>query len=101
MSKEELHEIAVSSTPEHVNIPHTWGALMVWAVGKWGVGVVFAMMLVPVYTDLKSSNQQLAEISKANVAILTQLATKIEASNERTARVEESIRELNQKINFK
>jgi hypothetical protein len=98
MSKEELHEIAVASTPEHVNIPQTWGALIVWAVGKWGVGVVFAAMLVPVYADLKASNQQVAEISKANIVILTQLSAQIETSTERTSRVEEAIRELSRTI---
>jgi hypothetical protein len=95
MSKEELHEIAVASTPESVNIPATWGGLFVWAVGKWGVGVVFAGMLVPVYTDLKASNQQVAEISKANIIILTQLSAQIEDASSRTTRVEEAIRELN------
>lgn len=94
MSKEELHEIATQTTPEHVNIPETWGGLIVWAVGKWGVGVVFAAMLVPVYTDLKASNQQLADISKANVSVLMGLAQKIESSNERTTRIEESIRQI-------
>lgn len=94
MSKDELHDIATSSTPEHVSIPETWGGLIVWAIGKWGVGVVFAAMLVPVYTDLKSSNQQLAEVSKANVEVLMQLAMRVEAANERTARIEDSIRQI-------
>lgn len=101
MSKEELHDLAVSTTPESVNIPQTWGALIVWAIGKWGVGVVFAAMLVPVYTDLKVSNQQLAEISRANVAILTQLAQRIESSNERTSRIEEAMREITRELNHK
>lgn len=98
MSKEELHEIAVASTPEHVNIPETWGGLLVWAIGKWGVGVVFAAMLVPVYADLKASNQQVAEISKANIIILTQLSAQIEDASSRTTRVEEAIRELNRHV---
>ncbi len=94
MSKEELHEIAVASTPEHVNIPQTWGALLVWAVGKWGVGVVFAAMLVPVYTDLKASNQQVAEISKANIVILTQLSSQINLNSERSERIEDTLNQL-------
>jgi len=98
MSKEELYDIAKLSTPQSVNIPSTWGGLIVWAIGKWGVGVVFLLMLVPVYTDLKASNQQLAEVSKANVHVLMQLATRVEDANERTARIEESIRQINIEI---
>ena len=98
MSKDELHDIARQSTPENVHIPETWGGLAVWAVGKWGVGVVFLGLLLPVYADLKASNQQLAEVSKANVQVLTQLAMQVEAANARTSRIEDSIRQITLEI---
>jgi len=94
MSKEELHELAVSTTPETVNVPATWGGLIVWAAGKWGVGIVFAAMLVPVYTDLKESNKQIAELSRANVQVLTALAQKIDDSNTRITRLDDAMRRI-------
>lgn len=97
MSKEELHEIAVDSTPETVNVPATWGGLIVWAAGKWGVGIVFAAMLIPVYTDLKESNRQIAELSRANVQVLTALAQKIDDSNTRITRLDDAMRRIEDK----
>ena len=94
MSKEELHDLAVSTTPETVNVPATWGGLIVWAAGKWGVGIVFAAMLVPVYTDLKESNKQIAELSRANVQVLTALAQKIDDSNTRITRLDDAMRRI-------
>ena len=94
MSISDLHETAQASTPEGVNIPQTWGGLIVWAVGKWGVGVVFLMLLIPVYQDLKASNQQLAEISRANVTILTSLAQNVEATNQNIQRLDATVQRL-------
>lgn len=94
MSLEDLHETAQANTPSTVNVPQTWGGLIVWAVGKWGVGVVFLMLLVPVYQDLKASNQQLADISKANVSILTSLAQQVEATNKTVERLDQTVQRL-------
>jgi hypothetical protein len=94
MTTENLHQMAVATTPEQVEIPKTYTGLIVWAVGKWGIGVVFALFLVPVYQDLKASNQRLADISKANVEVLTALAQKIDATNHQVQRMDDSIRRL-------
>lgn len=42
MSTEQLHEMAENDTPSNVNVPQDWRALMVWAVGRFGVGIVVA-----------------------------------------------------------
>jgi hypothetical protein len=98
MSKEELHEFAESTTPAEINVPKTWAGLAVWALGKWGIGVVFLALLVPVYQDLKISNsrfyeiiRQNAEISTQNVRVMEALATKIEASNTAIQRLNDAI----------
>lgn len=94
MTLDSLHSAAESSTPSGINIPQTWGGLLVWALGKWGIGVVFLAMLVPVYQDLKASNATLAEISSANVRVLESLAAKVEASNAAISRLDETMRRL-------
>ena len=98
MTLQAAHKVADENSPEYVSIPETWGGLLVWAAGKWGVGIVFAAMLVPVYSDLKASNQRLADISKANVEVLTALAQDVKTGNERTSRLEEAIRRLDDHI---
>jgi hypothetical protein len=94
MTTENLHQFASDATPSTVEIPKTYTGLIVWAVGKWGIGIVFAAFLIPVYGDLKASNQRLADISQANVQILTALAQKIDVSNQQIQRMDDSIRRL-------
>ena len=92
MSLDDLHEVAQKNTPADINVPQTWGGLFVWAIGKWGVGVVFLGLLVPVYQDLKASNNQLVEVSRANVEILTTLAREVAATGETVKRLEQEHR---------
>jgi hypothetical protein len=96
---EQLRKIAKESTPENVEVPNTYTGLLVWAVGKWGIGVVFAAFLIPVYQDLKESNQRLADISQANVQVLTALAQKVELTSHIVQRLDDSIRRLEADIN--
>lgn len=91
---DNMHQMAQSTTPEGVDIPKSYTGLAVWAAGKWGIGIIFAAFLVPVYQDLKASNQRLADISQANVQVLTALATKIDATNTQVQRMDDSIRRL-------
>ena len=94
MSADDLHEVAQSSTPASVEVPNTYFGLVVWAIGKWGAGALFAAFLIPVYQDLKASNQRLADISQANVQVLTALATKVDNSVQQSQRVEDALRRL-------
>lgn len=94
MSLDELHQAAQQSTPPDVTVPQTWGGIIVWALGKWGIGIVFLALLVPVYQDLKTSNSHLASISTNNVRVLEALASKIEASNTAIQRLDDAIRRL-------
>jgi hypothetical protein len=91
---DHLHSLANQTTPAEVTVPHTWGGLIVWAAGKWGVGIVFLVLLVPVYQDLKESNKRVADITQANVQVLTALAAKIESTNAHVQRIDDSIRRL-------
>lgn len=94
MSFDEMHTAASDSTPQNVDIPNSWWGLLAWAVGKWGIGIVFAAFLIPVYQDLKASNQRLADIAQANVAVLNAMAQKIETSIQQVQRLDDSLRRL-------
>ena len=101
MSLEELHSVAEQTTPSEVEVPKTWSGIAVWALGKWGIGVVFLALLIPVYQDLKVSNARFydvisknAEVSSQNVRVMEALAFKIENGNIATQRLEEAIHRL-------
>ena len=94
MSRDDLHEVAVSTTPADVEVPKTYTGLIVWAVGKWGIGIVFGAFLVPVYMDLKESNLRFAEVSHANVQVLNALANEVRESSLSVLRVEEAVRRI-------
>lgn len=94
MSADDLHQIASDSTPQNVEIPKSYAGLMVWALGKWGAGAVFLFLLIPVYQDLKSSNQRLADISVANVEVLRALALRVDAATDRIERMDDAVRRL-------
>jgi len=83
MSQDELHQIANASTPAEVYVPNTIPALAVWALTKFGVGFVFAIMLVPVYLDLKESNKNMMDITRANIQAMQALANEVRANGAR------------------
>jgi hypothetical protein len=99
MSKDDLHTFASDSTPQSVEIPKTYAGLLVWAVGKWGIGILFAVFLVPVYQDLKASNQRVADVIQSTVQVLTSLSEKVEKGNQDIHRLDDAVRriESNQK----
>lgn len=74
MSQDDIHSIADADTPEQVNIPQTWQALVVWAVARFGVGLVVAAVFgystTIVYQDLKASRDQLMEAYKDNTRVI-------------------------------
>jgi hypothetical protein len=94
MSKDDLHEVAQLDTPAAVHVPANWCGLLVWAVGKWGAGAIFLALLVPVYLDLKTSNERFAEIASSTARAVDALAVKIEASNQAIVRLDDAIRRL-------
>lgn len=97
MDLQDLHQAATSSTPENVTIPQTWGGLIAFAIAKWGVGAVFLGLLVPVYMDLKTSNQQFVDIAKANVTTLTALAEQVRVNSEKTDQLARAVERLESK----
>lgn len=74
MSKEELHSIAEVDSPTEVQIPQTWQALIVWALARFGVGLVvagvFGYATTIVYNDLRTSRDQLLEAYKDNTRVM-------------------------------
>lgn len=58
-----LHKLAQNDTPAAVEVPSTWAGLIVWAAGRFGVGIIFAVVFGyatrEVYYDGKARQDQL------------------------------------------
>ena len=87
MSRQELHKVANQTSPPEVTIPDNWQGLIVWAVAKFGAGViisgVFAFATVRVYEDMTALNvrvliafeQQTRAAESNNAAIREMIGT--------------------------
>jgi len=72
MSKDTVHSLAQADTPAIVDVPNTWSGLLIWAVGRFGSGILIAALcvagIVRVYGDLKEQNQVLITLIKEQTA---------------------------------
>lgn len=91
---EDLHNYANSTLPDSVKIPPTWQGLALWALGKWGVGAVFMGMVFFLYSDLRESNKQFADLVRSNIAAFTVLSARVDDSHGRVGTMSETIRRI-------
>jgi hypothetical protein len=86
MSQDELHRIANDTTPDVVNVPNTGQGFIVWAIAKFGTGIVvagvFGWGIVHVYTDMRNDRQQLLDAYKDAIQTMQSVATKLDAQTE-------------------
>lgn len=93
MSLDELHQHAQESTPASINIPKTWSGVAAWAIGQFGPGAVFLLLLIPVYLDLKVSNQQFVEISSANIRVISDMSQQLAELRREQAELRNDLKE--------
>lgn len=66
MSRDELHQLADHDTPSIVRVPNTITGLLMWATGRFGVGILVAAAAMyataKVYTDLTLQNARILEV---------------------------------------
>ena len=94
MCKKDLLTMAESTIPSSVSIPQSWAGLAVWAVGKWGAGAIFLVLLVPLYQDLKTSNARFASMTEANVRAMEALSHKMERTSAAIDQLAEDVRRI-------
>ena len=70
MSQDEIHNIANSDSPRGIDIPNTWQGLIVWAVARFGVGIivagVFAWATKEIYSDMRADRVILLDAYRDN-----------------------------------
>lgn len=81
MSREELYQVAQSDTPNQVAVPNTLQGLIVWAVGRFGVGILvaaaFGYSTTVVYEDMRADRQLVLEAYRDNTRVIESFANKI------------------------
>jgi hypothetical protein len=92
MSRDQLHEIANGDAPQSVCVPNSWPALIVWAFGRFGVGVIFALMLIYVYQDLQTTHRAMVQVVQANATAIHSLARETGETNRKIEDIERHIR---------
>lgn len=74
-----LHQIAQNDTPAAVQVPPTLNGLIVWAVGRFGGGILLAAAcawaLSKVYDDHAKQTDRMMTLLEARAAADSQLAT--------------------------
>ncbi|SKA88799.1 hypothetical protein SAMN02745166_01488 [Prosthecobacter debontii] len=66
MSTTQIHNFAQQDTPNAVYVPKSWRGLLIWAVGRFGSGILLAAAcswaLMRVYDDHATQTRQLMTI---------------------------------------
>lgn len=86
MGKDELHDIAQSDTPSAIEVPKTWQGLIVWAVARFGVGIlvaaVFGYATTIVYADMRADRAELFRAYLQNAEVMQSMTTAIRRNTE-------------------
>ncbi|MEN3940678.1 hypothetical protein WJU23_05235 [Prosthecobacter sp. SYSU 5D2] len=73
MSTTQIHNIAKQDTPASVEVPKEWRGLLIWAVGRFGSGILLAAAcswaLMRVYDDHAMQTRQLMSILEARARV--------------------------------
>lgn len=86
----ELRVMAECDTPKAVEIPENWRGLLVWALGKWGVGVVFLFLLYVVYDDMREDRIADAKARASTVEALQEVSSTLQRMDTRLEHIERS-----------
>jgi len=83
MSQDEIHSIATADTPRDVEIPNTWQGLIVWAIARFGIGIlvaaVFGYATKEVYSDMRADRLQLMDAYRDNTRAIQDFSAKIDS----------------------
>lgn len=79
MRTARLHSLASSDTPSAVSIPREWPGLLVWAVGRFGVGVLVAAVFWHAWREERveshARNERLTSILEQRARVDVEMTT--------------------------
>lgn len=68
---EQIHALASRDTPQGVSVAPERTSLIVWALGRFGVGLVFAYSAYMMYMDNKALTERLMIMTEKNMELQT------------------------------
>jgi hypothetical protein len=81
MSREELHSVANADTPHQIAVPNTIQGLIIWAVGRFGVGILvaaaFGYATHVVYYDMRDDRRLMMDAFRDNTRVVETFAGKV------------------------
>lgn len=101
MSQDDLHNIANRTSPDEIYVPNTLQGLIVWAVAKFGVGILASIVLgyavTHVYADLTALNNRVLTAFEQQTAAATANREAVLQMAETLRRIETDHRDYNRK----
>lgn len=90
----QIRQLAQDDTPSKVEVPDGWSGIIVWAVGRFGVGIMMAVAcgwaLMRVYDDLRAQQVQIQEMHRTqNESLITLMREDVRAKVEMTVTLNE------------
>lgn len=73
--KEGISKMADSDSPEHVKIDGTWSSLLVWAVGRFGVGILGFAFGYKVYMDMRQDQSYERDEKRKMITVFERIAS--------------------------
>lgn len=89
-----MRQLAQDDTPAKVDVPEGWSGILVWAVGRFGVGILMALAcgwaLTRVYDDLRAQQVLISEMHQTqNESLILLLKEDVKAKVEMTVTLNE------------
>ncbi|MDB6079088.1 MAG: hypothetical protein JWO82_2835 [Akkermansiaceae bacterium] len=99
MSTDDIHDVASKDTPSEIEVPKSMYGLIVWAVGRFGPGILIALAAVyglnKVYTDMQVQNERMVGDMKAQNAAMVEV---IRSQTSVNSQVANSLQELSKAV---
>ncbi len=87
-----VHSMAKHDTPEGVDVPDSVSGLIVWAVGRFGIGVIFLFMVWQQYRDQGALVDRMMKALENRAVADLQIAKAITDSSSILSALREEIR---------
>lgn len=90
----QIRQLAQDDTPSKVAVPEGWSGILVWAVGRFGVGILMAVAcgwaLMRVYDDLREQQLEIQAMHRAqNETLMLLMREDVKAKVEMTVTLNE------------
>lgn len=84
----QLTRMVNTDTPQGVYVPGQWTGIILWALGRFGIGIVFVYAAWMIYQDNKAltervikSNERWSEVQSATVQTIQSLKTAVDTNS--------------------